>query len=75
MRRLRMVSSQVNVIGSGLQPRWDVQRRMNLVFDLLPSLHPNELISHRIPFDYAPEAYRLIDQKPEEVLAVVLEYD
>jgi 2-desacetyl-2-hydroxyethyl bacteriochlorophyllide A dehydrogenase len=75
MRRLRMVSSQVNVIGSGLQPRWDVQRRMNVVFDLLPSLHPKELITHRIPFDNAPEAYRLIDEEPESVLAVVLNYD
>jgi threonine dehydrogenase-like Zn-dependent dehydrogenase len=72
VRRLRIVSSQIGAIGSGLQPRWDAARRMELVWDLLPSLHPRELITHRIPLERAQEAYQLF--KEPETVGVVLTY-
>jgi threonine dehydrogenase-like Zn-dependent dehydrogenase len=75
MRRLRLVSSQVNVVGGPLSPRWDVERRMSVVWDVLPTLHPGELITHSVPFADAPAAFRLFDESPQDVLAVVLTYD
>lgn len=74
MRRQRLVSSQVCAMGSGLAPRWDIARRMEVVWDVLPTLHPDELITHRVPFDEAPRAFDLFDEQPDDVLAVVLTY-
>ena len=73
--RQRIVSSQVGVIGSGLQPRWDLGRRMTLVGEVLPTLNPMSMITHRMPFDEAPNGYRLIDEHPEQVLSMVFTYD
>jgi hypothetical protein len=33
------------------------------------------LISHRLPFSAAPDAYRLVDEQPGDTLQVVLTYD
>jgi 2-desacetyl-2-hydroxyethyl bacteriochlorophyllide A dehydrogenase len=73
MKRQKMVSSQVNVIGSGLQPRWDIARRMDFVWHVLPSLHPKEMITHRVSFEKAQDAYQLL-HRDSAALAVVLTY-
>lgn len=74
MRRLRMVSSSVNAPDGRLSMRWTNQRRLDLDVELLTPLHAGELISHRIPFAEADAAFTLIDQRPDEVLSVVLTY-
>jgi hypothetical protein len=33
------------------------------------------MISHRIPFTKAPEAFELLDQNLDQTLAVILTYD
>lgn len=54
--------------------RWD-QRRKNLTsLQFLQNVDVEPLITHRVPFDQAPEAYRLLDQHPGESLGVLLEY-
>jgi 2-desacetyl-2-hydroxyethyl bacteriochlorophyllide A dehydrogenase len=73
VRRLKIVSSQIGPIGSGLQPRWDPARRMDVVWDLLPTLHARELITHRVPFERAQEAYQLFSND-REALGVILTY-
>ena len=72
--RLRIVSSQVGAIDPVLRPRWSKARRMALVRELLPHLHLAPLISHRIPFTRAPEAFALVDERPEQVMQVLLTY-
>jgi 2-desacetyl-2-hydroxyethyl bacteriochlorophyllide A dehydrogenase len=72
--RVQLRASQVGQINPALAPRWDRTRRMSLVLDLLPQLRLAGLISHRIPFAQAPEAYRLLDEHSEEALQVVLTY-
>lgn len=74
MKRLRMVSSQVNVIGAPLRARWDAKRRMDLVWDLLPTLHPAEMITHRFPFAQAQSAFDIFSDSAADPLAVVLTY-
>ncbi len=73
-RRLRLVSSQVGTIDAALQPRWSRERRMQVACTLLPEVHLEPLISHRISFDAAAEAYRLVDECPQQTVQVVLTY-
>jgi 2-desacetyl-2-hydroxyethyl bacteriochlorophyllide A dehydrogenase len=73
-RRLRVVSSQVSTIDAMLQPRWSHQRRLDVARDLLQQLQLEPLISHRLPFEDAAQAYRLVDEHPEETVQVVLTY-
>ncbi len=74
-QRLKLVSSSVLYAGSGLQPRWDLGRKLQTALNLLPSMHPEAMISHRIPFSQAPEAFRLLDEHLDQTLAVILTYD
>lgn len=72
--RIRIVSSQVGSINPALSARWDRGRRSRFTRDLLPELRLAELITHRIPFERAAEAYALVDRQPEEAIQVVLTY-
>lgn len=73
--RVTLRSSQVGQIAPALGRRWDRARRLALAGELLPHLHLGDLISHRLPFARAAEAYRLLDEQPEEALQVVLTYE
>ncbi len=57
-------------------PAWDRNRIHATVVDLLAQrrLITDGMISHRIPFEEAAEAYTLIDQDPAAVIKVVLTY-
>lgn len=72
--RVRLRSSQVGRLNPELSARWDRARRMETVVGLLGRLRLEDLVSHRIPFGEAPEAYRLVDERPEETVQVVLDY-
>jgi len=73
--RVRLRSSQVGRLSPELSVRWDRARRMEMIVGLLGRLRLEELISHRIPFGQTPEAYRLVDERPEETVQVVLDYE
>jgi 2-desacetyl-2-hydroxyethyl bacteriochlorophyllide A dehydrogenase len=73
-RRQRILSSQVSSIGSGLQPRWDWQRRYVHATDRLSRFDVARLVSHRVPFGDASTAYSLIDENADDTLAVLLDY-
>jgi 2-desacetyl-2-hydroxyethyl bacteriochlorophyllide A dehydrogenase len=68
------VSSQVGQLDPALAPRWDRARRLAVARRLLAELPLAELISHRVPFARALEAFALLDQHPETALQVVLTY-
>jgi 2-desacetyl-2-hydroxyethyl bacteriochlorophyllide A dehydrogenase len=72
--RVRVLSSQVGRLNPEAAARWDRRRRTEAVVDLFPRLHLEPLITHRIPFGRAPEAYRLLDERPEETGQVILTY-
>lgn len=73
--RLMLKSSQVSRLDPSLLPRWTLDRRLQTALRWLPHLALDPLISHRYPFPEASRAYELIDQHPEEVVQVLLEYD
>jgi threonine dehydrogenase-like Zn-dependent dehydrogenase len=54
--------------------RWPHSRRLTVSLDYLRRIDVAPLISHRIPFREAPRAYKLLDECPEQTLAVLLEH-
>jgi 2-desacetyl-2-hydroxyethyl bacteriochlorophyllide A dehydrogenase len=75
LRRQRIVSSMVGMVGSGLQPRWDKRRRMATAMHLVARIDTEAMVTHELPFDAAPDAYALIDSSPSDVLGVLLNYE
>jgi 2-desacetyl-2-hydroxyethyl bacteriochlorophyllide A dehydrogenase len=73
--RVRLRSSQVGRITPELGARWDRVRRTEAALGLLPRLRLEELVSHRVPFEEARGAYRLVDEHPDETVQVVLVHD
>lgn len=57
-------------------PQWNTKRSFETVLDLLTRgrLVVSDMISHKIPFTQAPEAYRLIDECSQDIIKVVLDY-
>jgi threonine dehydrogenase-like Zn-dependent dehydrogenase len=72
--RIQMISSQVSTIAPGLSGRWDKQRRFEAAWKALERMHPEKWITHRFPVEQAEEAYRLLDERPEETIQVVIDY-
>ncbi|MFC7042334.1 zinc-dependent alcohol dehydrogenase [Halonotius sp. GCM10025705] len=72
--RIELVSSQVSTIDPARRGRWDRQRRFDTAVEWLDRLDCERLISHRIPFEQAADAYELLDDRSESVLQVVLTY-
>jgi 2-desacetyl-2-hydroxyethyl bacteriochlorophyllide A dehydrogenase len=73
--RVRLRSSQVGRMNPELGARWDRARRTEAALGLLSRLRLEELVSHRVPFEEAQGAYRLVDERPEETVQVVLIHD
>jgi threonine dehydrogenase-like Zn-dependent dehydrogenase len=74
-RRQRIVSSQVGAVGGEIQARWTYRRRDEAAFHLLRQdwLHTPEAC--RLPFTESPQAYDLLDSRPDQFMAVILDYD
>ncbi|MEZ4830590.1 MAG: zinc-binding alcohol dehydrogenase [Caldilineaceae bacterium] len=72
--RIQIQSSQVSTVTPSLTGRWDKARRLNVAWSLLGELAIDQLITHRIPFAAAADAYSLIATRPEESVQVLLDY-
>lgn len=72
--RISFESSQVSTLSPSLRGRWTFDRRTAVTVDNLASLPVDSLVTHHVPFENAPRAYRLLDQHPEEALQVLLTY-
>ena len=74
--RVNIVGSQIFGTDPELTYRWNrlrlIQSFMRLQADGLINLQP--IISHVIPFDDAGEAFRILDEEPENALQVVLDF-
>jgi threonine dehydrogenase-like Zn-dependent dehydrogenase len=73
--RIELVSSQISGVSPRLTHRWDTLRLERTVIDLCEQgrLQLEPLVSHVLPFEDAAEAFRLLDERPEEAVQVVLE--
>jgi 2-desacetyl-2-hydroxyethyl bacteriochlorophyllide A dehydrogenase len=72
--RIRLISSQVSTLPSELGAAWTTTRRLQFALSLLPTLPLETLVSHRIDFHRAHDAYRMLDERPAEALQVLLTY-
>jgi 2-desacetyl-2-hydroxyethyl bacteriochlorophyllide A dehydrogenase len=74
--RVRLVSSQIGALPSGLRDRWTRERLHQTVMKLLASgrLDPTPLITHMIPAREAAAAYRLLDDPPADLMQVLLDF-
>jgi 2-desacetyl-2-hydroxyethyl bacteriochlorophyllide A dehydrogenase len=73
-RRLGIVSSQVSHLGPHLLARWTKGRRLDAAQSSLSGVPLDALVTHRFPIERAAEAYRLLDESPENCLQVLLTY-
>ncbi|BCB81213.1 zinc-binding dehydrogenase [Phytohabitans flavus] len=76
--RITLISSMtVNGCAHRQHPLWDLDRLNRTARDLVSSgaLHVDGLITHRVPFSSAGDAYALIRDNPQDTIKVVLTYD
>ena len=71
---IRVRSSQVSRIDPDHADRWDKARRLDVVRSWLAERELSALLTHEIPIDRAAEAYRLLDERPDDAVQVVLSY-
>ena len=74
-RRLRLLSSQVSSISPELSGRWDKTRRINMAWQLIRTIKPEGLITHRFAVEQCQEAFDLVSRRFDGVLQVILEYN
>lgn len=73
--RIKLISSQVSTIAPELSGRWDKARRFTVAWQALERIQPEKWITHRIPIHQAAEAYRLLDENPQETIQVLIDYN
>ncbi|PSP55319.1 oxidoreductase [Halobacteriales archaeon QS_1_67_19] len=72
--RVSVESSQVSTIDPRLRGRWTKARRLAAAWDRLRTIEPERFVTHEFDIADAPDAYELLDERPEEALGVVFEY-
>ena len=72
--RVKFISSQVSTLAAEFRGRWSKTRRFELAWGKLGVVKPSRFITHRFPLQHAAEAYRLLDNKPEEAIQVIFQY-
>lgn len=72
--KIQLISSQVSSIHSRFSGRWDKPRRMMVAQDMLSSIRPSKLITHRLPIHRAQEAFNLLDSADENIVQIVITY-
>jgi threonine dehydrogenase-like Zn-dependent dehydrogenase len=72
LRSLKITSIHVSNLDA--DDRWPFARKYKTSLDFLKRIDVGQLITHRVPFADAPEAYRILDQEPDRSLAVLLEH-
>lgn len=72
--RVQVVCSQISGVSPRLDHRWDTRRLQRTVMNLAASdrIDLGALVSDVFPLERAAEAFRLIDERPSEMVQVVL---
>jgi len=73
--RVQLISSQSFGVHPDVSNRWDPARRTQAVMTILPKLDLAPMITHRFKFTEAAKAFEMVDNHPDEVLQVIMEYD
>lgn len=73
LRSLKIIG--IHIFQLDEDTNWDHNRGFETSLHFLRNIDVDHLITHRIKFSQAADAYTLLDQHPEKTLAVLLEYD
>jgi 2-desacetyl-2-hydroxyethyl bacteriochlorophyllide A dehydrogenase len=74
--RIEVVCSQISGVNPAIDHRWD-EARLQRTFMALAAerrVEVEPLISHTFPVEGAADAFRLLDERPEETVQVVLDF-
>lgn len=72
--RIRIISSQVSTVDGQFSNRWDKKRRLQSAWQHLIDLPYQSLITHRLPIESASDAYKMLDQHPDQAIQVIFTY-
>ncbi|MFB6250981.1 MAG: zinc-binding alcohol dehydrogenase [Halobellus sp.] len=72
--RISIESSQVSTLAPETRGRWTKARRAETALDRLCELDVESLVTHHVNFSNASEAYRLLDDREDGVIQVLLTY-
>ncbi len=74
--RVQIISSQISNVDPALTHRWDRLRLIETTMALQAqgTLNLRPLITHVVAFEDAAEAFRLLDERPQDALQVVLKF-
>jgi 2-desacetyl-2-hydroxyethyl bacteriochlorophyllide A dehydrogenase len=74
--RIELVSSQIGGAAPRLAHRWTPLRLERTIIDLARDgrLELERLVTHVVPVERAPEAFRLLDEHADEAVQVVLDF-
>jgi threonine dehydrogenase-like Zn-dependent dehydrogenase len=72
--RIKLISSQVSSISPELSARWDRSRRFDVAWNALERIKPEKWITHRFSIEQAAEAYRMLDENPQDTIQVIFDY-
>ncbi|MBI5250837.1 MAG: zinc-binding alcohol dehydrogenase [Desulfomonile tiedjei] len=73
--RIKLISSQVSALAPEFTGLWTKSRRLTLALRMLERLKPSSLITHRFHVSRVSEAYKLLDEQPENAIQVILTYE
>jgi 2-desacetyl-2-hydroxyethyl bacteriochlorophyllide A dehydrogenase len=75
--RVAVIASQISGVAPGLQHRWDRYRLASTAVALAVEgrLDVTSLISHTVPVAEVGAAFRMLDERPQEALQVVLSFE
>jgi threonine dehydrogenase-like Zn-dependent dehydrogenase len=71
---MRLLGSQVSALAPEWLGRWTKERRLGVAWEMVRRQRPGRLITHRLPLERAADAYRLLDDNPDEALQIVFTY-
>ncbi|MBU2097697.1 MAG: oxidoreductase [Gammaproteobacteria bacterium] len=72
--RLKITTSQVSTLAPALTGRWDKTRRFDVAWDMIRRLQPQKLVSHNLALSEADKLYKLLHNKPDEVMQALFVY-
>ena len=72
--RITLIASQVSTIAPQLAGRWDKSRRFGVAWEQLRRIRPARWITHRHSIATAEQAYRMLDEAPEDMIQLIFNY-
>jgi 2-desacetyl-2-hydroxyethyl bacteriochlorophyllide A dehydrogenase len=71
---IRLIGTQVSALAAEWLGRWTKERRFDVAWEMIRRHRPDRLITHRLPIDLAPDAYRMLEEDAAAAVQIVFTY-